>query len=148
MRKQERHKWIEKIITEQKVSKQEDLVRLLLENDILVTQATVSRDIKEMKLIKKMGIDKSFTYSMPEKDKSSYAKLERMLRSSFIDVFQMDKMISILTKPGSGFALGGALESYYKADIFTVMVNDDRVLIFAKTEKLAIELETKILEII
>ncbi len=148
MRKQERHKWIEKIITETKVSKQEDLVHLLLENDILVTQATVSRDIKEMKLIKKMGIDKIFTYSMPEEDRSSFTKLERMLMNSFIDIFQMDKMISILTKPGSGFALGGALEAYYKEDIFTVMVNDDRVLMFAKTEELALELKIKILEIV
>lgn len=148
MRKQERHKWIEKIITETKVSKQEDLVHLLLENDILVTQATVSRDIKEMKLIKKMGIDKIFTYSMPEEDRSDFTKLERMLMNSFIDIFQMDKMISILTKPGSGFALGGALEAYYKEDIFTVMVNDDRVLMFAKTEELALELKIKILEIV
>ncbi|MGX7024156.1 arginine repressor [Vagococcus hydrophili] len=148
MRKQERHQWIEKIITEEKVSKQEELVRLLLENNILVTQATVSRDIKEMKLVKKQGEDKHFTYSMPEEDRSSFAKFERMLKSSFMDIHQMDKMIVIITKPGSGFALGGAIESYYKADIFTVMVNDDKVLIFAKSEELALDLETRILEIV
>lgn len=148
MRKQERQRWIEKIITETEVAKQEELVVRLLENNIPVTQATISRDIKDMKLVKVPGEEKAFKYDMPVENKSDQARLEKILKNSFVDIFQMDKMISIVTKPGSGFALGNLIESVYKPDIFTVMTNDDKVLVITKTESYAVELEKKLLEIV
>ena len=54
MRKSERQKLIKKIIFEENVGKQEELVMLLKERGIPVTQATVSRDIKELNLIKQV----------------------------------------------------------------------------------------------
>ncbi|MEG0255812.1 MAG: ArgR family transcriptional regulator [Vagococcus sp.] len=148
MRKQERQRWIEKIITETEVAKQEELVALLLENKIPVTQATISRDIKEMKLVKVPGEEKTFKYDMPVENKSDQARLEKLLKNAFIDIFQMDKMISIMTKPGSGFAIGNLIEAVYKSDVFTVMTNDDKVLVITKTEESAINLEKKLLEIV
>ncbi|MFW7433265.1 arginine repressor [Vagococcus carniphilus] len=148
MRKQERHRWIEKIITEKDVTKQEELVAILLEHNIPVTQATISRDIKEMKLVKVPNGEKIYKYTMPTKNKTGQVRLEKLLKNSFVDITQMDKMISLITKPGSGFALGNLIDEVYKADIFTVMSNDDKILIITKTEKQAIELEKKLLEIV
>lgn len=148
MRKQERHRWIEKIITEKDVTKQEELVAILLEHNIPVTQATISRDIKEMKLVKVPNGEKIYKYNMPTKNKTGQVRLEKLLKNSFVDITQMDKMISLITKPGSGFALGNLIDEVYKADIFTVMSNDDKILIITKTEKQAIELEKKLLEIV
>lgn len=148
MRKQERHRWIEKIITEKDVTKQEELVAILLENNIPVTQATISRDIKEMKLVKVPNGEKVYKYKMPIENKTGQARLEKLLKNAFVDINQMDKMISLVTKPGSGFALGNLIDEIYKADVFTVISNDDKILIITKTEKQAIEIEKKLLEIV
>ena len=144
MRKQERQKWIAKIIKENSVSKQEELVSLLIANSIPVTQATISRDIKEMKLIKVPGDNQTYRYSLPTSENSEETRLEKLLQKSFISCSQMDKMISVVTKPGSGVALGGLMETVYQEELFTVMSNDDKILLFARTEELAKKLEAQI----
>ena len=83
MRKQERQRWISKIIKENSVTKQEDLVQLLIENNIPVTQATVSRDIKEMYLIKVLSEDKVYKYSLPQQDTSELVRFKKLLKNSF-----------------------------------------------------------------
>lgn len=148
MRKQERQRWIAKLIKEQSISKQEELVSLLINNNIPVTQATVSRDIKEMKLVKVPADDKNYKYSLPNSESTEEGRLDNLLKKVFISISQMDKMVSVVTKPGSGFALGGLMEMIYEADVFTVMSNDDKILIFAKTEEKAIYLKEKISEIV
>ena len=148
MRKQERQRWIAKIIKEEDVFKQEDLVELLVANHIPVTQATVSRDIKEMKLVKVPNKDNVYKYSLPNADKTEYDRLEKLLRKSFINLERMDNMISIITKPGSGFALGGLVETVYEEGLFTVMSNDDKILIIMRSKEAATELEEKINEIL
>ena len=51
MRKQDRHRLITRLLTEKNIQKQEDFVNYLQEKGVAVTQATISRDIKDMKLI-------------------------------------------------------------------------------------------------
>ncbi|MFW7386265.1 arginine repressor [Vagococcus fluvialis] len=144
MRKQERQRFISKIIRENEVFKQEDLVALLIEKNIPVTQATVSRDIKEMKLIKVLNENGILKYGLPQNDNSASGRLNKLLKKSFIDLKRMDKMVSIITKPGSGFALGGLIETVYPEFLFTVMANDDKILIFMETEEAASDMEDKI----
>lgn len=52
MRKKERHRLITRLLSEQDIQKQEDFVELLKDRGVSVTQATISRDIKELKLVK------------------------------------------------------------------------------------------------
>ena len=144
MRKQERQRFISKIIRENEVFKQEDLVALLIEKNIPVTQATVSRDIKEMKLIKVLNENGILKYELPQNDNSASGRLNKLLKKSFNDLKRMDKMVSIIPKPGSGFALGGLIETVYPEFLFTVMANDDKILIFMETEEAASDMEDKI----
>ncbi|MBP2966758.1 hypothetical protein J8385_19485, partial [Acinetobacter baumannii] len=81
-------------------------------------------------------------------DNSINERLNKLLKKSFISLSRMDKMISIVTKPGSGFALGGLIETVYPDELFTVMVNDDKILIFMLTESAACDMEEKIYGII
>ena len=86
MRKQERQRFISKIIRENEVFKQENLVALLIEKNIPVTQATVSRDIKEMKLIKVLNENGILKYELPQNDNSASGRLNKLLKKSFIDL--------------------------------------------------------------
>ncbi|MEG2708586.1 MAG: ArgR family transcriptional regulator [Vagococcus sp.] len=148
MRKKERQRWISKIIKENDVIKQEDLVALLIENNIPVTQATVSRDIKEMKLIKVLNDNHVYRYSLPQNDNSEETRLEKLLTKSFVRMERMDNLLSVVVKPGSGFALGGLIETVYPEYLFTVMSNDDKVLIITREDAGAIDIQEKIEEIV
>lgn len=148
MRKQERQHWISKIIRENTVTKQEELVDLLTKNNIPVTQATVSRDIKEMTLIKVLTDDKVYKYSLPQNDHSDLTRLQKLLRHGFVHMDSMDNMVVVLTKPGSGFALGNLIESVYPTGVFTVMSNDDKILVIMRTEQDAQILQNKINKIL
>ena len=64
--KKERHQLIRQIIEVQNIETQEDLAKALLERGYNVTQATVSRDIKEMMLIKVPNVRGGYSYAFPK----------------------------------------------------------------------------------
>ena len=65
MKKSERQRHIQEIISNQYVERQEDLVKLLVKSGIRVTQATISRDIKDMQLLKVPSVGGGYHYSLP-----------------------------------------------------------------------------------
>lgn len=144
MKKKERQEWIQAIIEEQEISKQEELVTALWAKGIEVTQATVSRDMKEMGLEKVPATNKAFKYTMPQQKHQERLRLEKLLRTSFVRVERMDKFITLMTVPGSGFAIGNLIQDIFDASLFTVMSNDDKVLMIAYTDRQAIDLETNL----
>lgn len=136
MRKKDRHRLITRLLAEKNIQKQEDFVLYLQEKGIDVTQATISRDIKEMKLIKVPSVDGGYRYSMPAETKEDSAlKLEKILKEAFVSVDQMEKQVILRTIPGNAAAASGLIEKQYKEIVFAAINNDDRVLIIARTEK-------------
>ncbi|MGY3749713.1 arginine repressor [Vagococcus acidifermentans] len=148
MRKKDRQRLIQKMIREVPVGKQEELVALLQERGVDVTQATVSRDIKEMKLVKVPIGFHEYRYSMPSEKQDFSQRLEKLFRSSFVELKQMEKFVSIRTTPGSGFALGGLIEQVFPEKIFVVMTNDDKVLIISMSEADAAALKQLLLDLV
>lgn len=139
MKKIERQRLLRQLIKEHRIQKQEEFVELLNEQGVEVTQATVSRDIKEMNLIKVSQADGSFFYSLREDTgEPDRQRLNKMLKQSVISVALMDKYISLKIVPGSAVALGIVLESIYEKALFTLITTDDKVLmIFFEEEKAA-----------
>lgn len=136
MRKKDRHRLITRLLADKNIQKQEDFVAYLQEKGIEVTQATISRDIKEMKLIKVPAIDGGYRYSMPAETKEDTSlKLEKLLKDAFVSVDQMEKQVILRTIPGNAAAVSNLIEKQYKGIVFAAINNDDRVLIIARTEK-------------
>ncbi len=71
MRKQDRQRIIKKMIQDNAIYRQEDFVSLLSAKGVEVTQATISRDVKEMRLIKVPTPDGSYRYSLPTTKKDN-----------------------------------------------------------------------------
>ncbi len=67
MRKQDRQRIIKKMIQDNAIYRQEDFVSLLSAKGVEVTQATISRDVKEMRLIKVPTPDGSYRYRRPRR---------------------------------------------------------------------------------
>ncbi|APB30824.1 arginine repressor [Vagococcus teuberi] len=145
MRKSERQKLIKQIILEESVGKQEELVILLKERGIPVTQATVSRDIKELNLIKQVDEHGEFRYYLPKNDTSEKRRLEKMIETSFIKVEIMDNLVNLQLEPGVGVIIGKLVEFVYEDSLFAVVANDDKLLIITRTNEQARMLEREIL---
>ncbi len=146
MRKKERQRLIQKMLREHEIKKQEDFVNILAEMDVKVTQATISRDIKEMQLIKVPIEGNEYRYSMPAISQHDLAlKVIKLLKDSFVSIDQMDKFVVIHTIPGNAPALGNLLEKTYEETIFTVISNDNKVMLITRQEEKAVWLKTEIL---
>ncbi len=136
MRKKDRHRLITRLLADKNIQKQEDFVIYLEEKGIEVTQATISRDIKEMKLIKVPSIDGGYRYSIPAETKEDTSvKLEKLLKDAFVSVDQMEKQVILRTIPGNAAAASNLIEKHYKEIVFATLNDDDGVLIIARTEK-------------
>lgn len=135
MRKKDRHRLITRLLTEYNIQKQEDFVEILKARDVDVTQATISRDIKEMKLIKVPSADGGYRYSMPAETAEDVSiKLEKLMRDAFVSVDQMEKFVVLKTLPGNASAAANLIDKCYAKELFSVINDDDTVLMITRIE--------------
>lgn len=147
MRKKERQALMVRLLTENEITTQADLVALLRDQKIEVTQATVSRDIKEMKLVKIPFGQGAYRYCLPEETaKDSTLKLDTILKEAFLSVEQMAHYVVLRTIPGSAIVSKHLIERQYKAMLFAIINDDDRVLMIAKSVADAENLHTQFLK--
>lgn len=99
--KSRRHRRIMDIINNQRVATQKELCEALRSNGFDVTQATVSRDIKELHLVKIPDGD-GYRYAIPNAAAANrdQEKLRRIMKESVIDINYSENIIVIKTLPG------------------------------------------------
>src|SRR3954449_7428421 len=112
MTKGQRHIKIRDIIANNDIETQDDLVLILRNAGYNVTQATVSRDIKELHLIKVPLPDGRYKYSLPPVHKyNTEEKLRRMLTDAFISIDSASHFIILKTLPGNAHAVGSLIDN-------------------------------------
>ncbi|MDT2758388.1 arginine repressor [Enterococcus xiangfangensis] len=147
MRKQERHRIITQLLSENDVKKQEDFVAIFAQRGVAVTQATISRDIKEMKLIKVPAQNGGYRYSLPRKEQEDVnEKLTDLLKEAVVSVDQMEKFINVKTLPGNAAACANLLEKQFMTNLFTTLNDDDSILLIVRTEEDAKRIHQEITE--
>lgn len=146
MKKIQRHQFLKKLIQEENIQKQEDIVRILKERNIQVTQATISRDIKELNLVKVPASLGGYKYSLPmEVNYDAAHKLERVMKDSFQSMDIQKEFLLIRTLPGNAMALGAVLEKMEFDEIFGIISGDDTVLIICKDDEKSVQLQNKLI---
>lgn len=140
MNKGQRHIKIREIITNRDVETQDELVESLKNAGFNVTQATVSRDIKELHLVKVPLMDGRYKYSLPADQRfNPLQKLKRTLTEAFVKVDQAGHMLVMKTLPGNANAIGALIDNLDWEEILGTICGDDTCLIICRTEE-----ETKI----
>lgn len=135
MRKKDRHRLITRILNDFNIEKQEDFVDILRKQGVEVTQATISRDIKELNLLKVPNGKGGYFYSLPkESEQEIQQRIMRLLKNGCISIEMMDKMIMIKTLPGNAAALASLLEKYYKNQLFGLLNDDDGILLIVRSQ--------------
>ena len=110
--KAKRQALIREIVENQSIQTQEELADALREHGMVVTQATVSRDIKEMHLLKVLSEEGGYRYAtMDKSEQGMNERLIRMLSDSVVDMSSANNLIVIHTLPGSAHVAGEAVDS-------------------------------------
>ncbi|MEY8662030.1 arginine repressor [Ligilactobacillus faecis] len=146
MKKQERQRIVRKIIQDNEVYRQEDLVERLLELGIEVTQATVSRDVKELQLIKVPTKQGSYRYSLPTaKNDNIEKKLKKLLSDAYLGSKTHRDMCMLKVSPGNGPVLASLISQMKYTEVFSTLGDDDTVMLFAYSDEAAKQIEEKLL---
>ncbi|MFC3389748.1 transcriptional regulator AhrC/ArgR [Salinicoccus sesuvii] len=132
-----------------KVETQEDLVERLNEYNFNVTQATVSRDIKELQLIKVPTPSGSYVYSMP-KDRKFHPleKLGRYLMDSFVKLDYTDNLLVLKTLPGNAQSIGAIIDQLEWEEVVGTICGDDTCLMICRSEDAQNEIRDRIFNLI
>lgn len=134
MNKGQRHIKIRDIITNNDIETQDDLVDTLKEAGFNVTQATVSRDIKELHLVKVPLMDGRYKYSLPADQRfNPLQKLKRSLMDAFVKVDSAGHLLVMKTLPGNAMAIGALIDHLDWEEILGTICGDDTCLIICRT---------------
>lgn len=134
--KSERHAMILNLIETTNVETQEELADMLKQRGICVTQATVSRDIKELRLIKVLAENGGYKYATV--DKAEAGMKERFVRifgDSVVGINTSANLVIVKTLSGSANAAAEAVDSMHWNDIVGTMAGDNTIFIAARDEK-------------
>ena len=127
----ERRNRIKQIIKEREVARQEELVSILQEEGYKVTQATVSRDIKELKLTKVKGttIKSKYAVQVDGHFDVSHDKVVTLLKAFIIHIESANNLVVIKTLSGNGSSCGMAVDKLKINGVIGSVAGDDTLLI-------------------
>ncbi|MGM7721241.1 transcriptional regulator ArgR [uncultured Metabacillus sp.] len=136
MNKGQRHIKIREIISNNDIETQDELVDLLKGMGFNVTQATVSRDIKELHLVKVPMLDGRYKYSLPADQRfNPLQKLKRALMDAFVKIDSAGHMLVMKTLPGNANAIGALIDNLDWDEVLGTICGDDTILIICRTAK-------------
>jgi len=149
MSKGKRHLKIREIITSNIVETQDELVDFLKNAGFNVTQATVSRDIKELHLVKVPLNDGRYKYSLPADHKfNPEEKLKRTLVDSFVSIDHAGHFIVLKTMPGNAHAVGVLIDQLDWDEILGTICGDDTCLIICRYQEKVEEISNRFLNML
>ncbi len=137
--KSQRQAKIMEIISTRNVETQEQLLEALKQEGFNGTQATISRDIKELRIVKELTNLGSYRYtaSNGEIAGSFSARLNTIFRECVIGYDYAQNIIVIRTLPGLGSAAGAAIDAMNMSAVVGSLAGDDTVMIVMRDNNTA-----------
>lgn len=141
MNKNERHQKIKDIINSREISTQEEIKEILEQNGISVTQATLSRDLREIGLLKLRSEDGKLYYSLTERESSPFSDLvipyiHKVARAEF--------MLVLTTDLGEADVLANLIDAEKKSGILGTIAGADTLLVICQDSQVAAQLEEEL----
>ena len=137
-----RHGQILRLVSGERIASQDDLRRRLASQRLRVTQATLSRDLQELKLVKTSeGYKQATTIS---EDAPPLPPLARALREFLVDVRPAENLLVLKTPPSGAQPLAAAVDASKFPEIAGTIAGDDTVLIITPNKRTRASLQQKI----
>jgi transcriptional regulator of arginine metabolism len=142
--KRERHAAILEVIRAHRVGSQEELRERLLEDvGIDVTQATVSRDIRELRLVKVPGLDGPAHYTLPEEWEHT-PPLETLLPTLYVSAEGTRNLLVVRTMTGGAQAVALAIDWEEWPEVLGTIAGDDTILIICREDSQVDEVHARL----
>lgn len=129
MGKAERHTVIRELVQHHRVGSQEQLRELLVERDFDVTQATLSRDIRELRLVKIPAPEGGTHYTLPPESWDQRPAIARLLPTLYVGAEGTGNLIIVRTLAGGAQAVAEALDWEEWPEVLGTLGGDDSILI-------------------
>ena len=136
--KPQRQHRIARLLEEQPVSSQAQVVELLAADGVVATQATVSRDLEELGAVKVRIPGGTTAYAIPEHAKERAAPddhLRRVMGEFVVEVAHSLNIVVLRTPPGSAHVVASALDRASLPDVLGTVAGDDTVMCICKESK-------------
>ena len=147
--KKTRHRKIVEIIEKKDVETQEELAGYLKEAGFAVTQATVSRDIRELKLSKvPTGGGKQKYVILKQDDSHMGDKYIRVLRDGFISMDMAQNILVIKTVSGMAMAVAAALDAMHLHEVVGCIAGDDTIMCAVRSVQETVEVMGRLRKIV
>lgn len=135
--KKNRHAKILELIDKYDISTQEELLEKLLECGVEVTQATVSRDIKELRLVKHPSSNGQYKYSLATSADEKYMKYYAIFAESVTLTDYAQNICMLKCHPGTAQAACAAIDALGLTEVLGTIAGDDTIFILCRTERAA-----------
>ena len=131
-----RHDLILDIIDKKDIETQEELAAELKARGVKVTQATVSRDIKELRLLKVLSENGGYKYATAEREEQGLSeRFIRILAESVMSIESAVNLIVIKTISASAQAAAEAIDSLKWPELLGTIAGDNTILVIARSEE-------------
>ena len=139
-----RHKKILELINKYEISTQEELAERLIDSGFLVTQATVSRDIRELSLTKvNSGTGQKYA-SVKTAERDLNKKLLKILKEGYLSSDLAGNIVVIKTESGMAMAVAAALDAIVWNEVAGTIAGDDTIFCAVRTVEEGLSLMSKL----
>lgn len=146
--KSQRHARILELVSKYEIETQEDMMTRLLADGFKVTQATVSRDLKELKLTKTLTARGTYRYAVnTARQHTGSVKLNNAMVDSIIQVDYSLNNVVIKTYPGLANAVASGVDALNMHSILGCVAGDDTIIIITRDEESSAELSQTLTEL-
>ncbi len=137
----QRQSKILELVEKEQIDTQEDLSRRLRDYGFSTTQATISRDIKELRLVKVMTPDGTYKYASAasENEAGMIGRIRNIFKECVVSINSAQNIVVIKTLPGLGSAAGYAVDALHQPEMIGSIAGDDTVFVVMSTTEKAEE---------
>lgn len=135
--KPQRQHRIARLLEEQPISSQGQIVELLGADGVVATQATVSRDLEELGAVKVRIPGGTMAYALPENAKEAATSddhLRRVMGEFVVEVSHSANIVVLRTPPGSAHVIGSAIDRAGLPDVLGTLAGDDTLLLICSEQ--------------
>ncbi len=134
--KKKRHKLILELIEQYDIGTQEELLKMLRDKGCDVTQATVSRDIKELRLLKTLSANGIYKYSVEKATENGYSGMfDALFQSAMTKVDYAGNICVIKCSPGLAGAACATIDAMNVSEVVGTIAGDDTIFMLCRTEE-------------
>ena len=138
--KSQRQQKILELIAERDIETQEQLLAALQESGFRSTQATISRDIKELRIVKELSSAGSYRYTVSQNESVTlFSRLNNIFRECVLKLDYAQNIVVIKTLPGTANAAGSAVDSMDTPYVVGTIAGDDTFIIIMRDTECAKE---------